>query len=106
MPHRAPCWSRVSGNRESTGAPFSKSTHPCKNDQSHEFANGESLADQQRQRQIMREMGDVRGGVKLGRAEVEEGVTRKGGCRSNKEKIFKGIDWERRKRLSECARRD
>lgn len=30
--------------------PFSKSTHPCKNDQSHEFANRESLADQQRQR--------------------------------------------------------
>ena len=36
--------------------PFSKSTHPCKNDQSHEFADRESLADQQRQRQIMRGM--------------------------------------------------
>lgn len=36
--------------------PFSKSTHPCKNDQSHEFANRELLADQQRQRQIMREI--------------------------------------------------
>ena len=36
---------------------FSKSTHPWKkNDQSHEFANREYLADQWRRRQIMREM--------------------------------------------------
>lgn len=41
---------------EGRGALFSKSTHPCKNDQSHEFADRESLADQQRQRQIMRGM--------------------------------------------------
>lgn len=53
--HAAPCRSRVLGEREERD-PFSKSTHPCKNDQSHEFANRELLADQQRQKQIMREM--------------------------------------------------
>lgn len=58
MPHTALCRRRI-GGREERG-PFSKSTHPCKNDQSHEFANRESLADQQRQRQIMREMGGGR----------------------------------------------
>lgn len=41
--------------------PFSKSTHPCKNDQSHEFPNGESLADQRRRTHIMRE---TRGGYR------------------------------------------
>lgn len=35
---------------------FRKPSSPCRNDQSHEFANRESLADQQRQRQIMREI--------------------------------------------------
>ena len=44
------------GGRGGERGPFSKSTHPCKNDQSHEFGDRESLADQQRQRQIMRGM--------------------------------------------------
>lgn len=61
--HIASCVGAMYRGREERG-PFSKSTHPCKNDQSHEFANRESLADQQRQRQIMREMG---GGWGVGR---------------------------------------
>lgn len=47
---------RVGEDWRGEGFPFSKSTHPWKNDQSHEFANWESLADERRQRQIMREM--------------------------------------------------
>lgn len=64
----APCRSRYWGEERD---PFSKSTHPCKNDQSHEFANRELLVDQQRQRQIMREM--------LGGRVWERGQQKKGG---------------------------
>lgn len=87
--------------REERG-PFSKSTHPCKNDQSHEFANRESLADQWRQRQIMREIRCMRVGRGL-RVRDEEW---RRGPRRTYWKVSKGKKMEKdwasvRKRISE-----
>lgn len=81
-------------------APFSKSTHTCKNDQSHEFANRESLGDQQRQRQIMRDERD-------GGWEGERLRANGGGYRDQAREIFTGIDGKKNEeRLSGHGRMD
>lgn len=81
--------------REERG-PFSKSTHPCKNDQSHEFANRESLADQWRQRQIMRE---IRCMCVWGGGEGKRGRMTK----RTEEDILKGIEGKEKWRKIERA---
>lgn len=68
MPHKPAVY-----RGERRVGPFSKSTHPCKNDQSHEFADRESLADQRRQRQIMREWGEMVVGVRKERERGQQG---------------------------------
>lgn len=112
-PHRLGLWvphnshvSRNPGSREKRvgedwrgeGFPFSKSTHPWKNDQSHEFANWESLADERRQRQIMREMRVGCGGG--GREWLQ------GRQRGNIESYWREEGEKKEGKLSKCKRTD